>query len=238
MSPKKDKGTKGGKKGAPKGGFSGGKLSSPLTMKGGKKDPRHILNLAMCAPKVMPIWFRKFNKDEEAFAGPWLRGLMEDPDRMEALGIAAVVKRKGADGVTPLPQKPGTMWAWQQVLVIIGDDGDDPQRREEIASAIMSDFNEHARRPLFEYPTRMRFGRDYTAADPVPADVYLLDSDVCCLMQNCYEADQLSLEDLKEHDDIMALWWSDLDAGRAAMDAFIENEEHENHTDSIAHGSG
>ena len=231
MSPKK----KGGGKQPAKGGFASGKLSSPLQMKGGKRDPRHILNMVLVAPMVLLCWVRRFNRDEEAFWGPYLRMLLENPEKMEELNIAAIVKRRGEDGVTEMPQKPGSTWGWSQLILILGEEGLSPEVRESAASAVISDFNEHAVRPLFDYPTRMRLGRDFTAADPAAADTALLDKDVISLMENCYEG--MPLADVADDPDIMKLWWSDVGAGAEIVAQHVESRAFYEHADRLSDGA-
>ena len=198
---------------------SGAKKGKKLNL-GKSKDTRYLLEMVGVLAGVLLLWFRKPNKEEEAFVGPYIRMLMDKPDKMEELGIAAIIRRKGADGTTEKPQKAGSTWGWSQLLVVIGEDKNTPEERERVASAILDDFNAHCTRAMFDYPNRARFARDYTAAIMEPADAHILDKDVLGLMKSAYET---PLEDLKFHVEVMEKFWSNVEEGGEKIDEFVAN---------------
>ena len=223
-------GRKGGGKSpsTPIGKFSLGK--GPLTLSSGKKDARHhIIVMGLC-PGLVVCWMKKFNKEEEPFLGPYIRLLEDDPAKMEELGISAILKRRGEDGNTEMPQQPGGNFPWRAFLLTVPEDCNTPESREEAVQALMDDFNSKAQQPLFKHPQQVKWGRDVTGDSPRPADVALLDRDVCQLMASGH---QIPLEEVKEDASEMAKWWEDAEQGAAVMENCLATIDFYNHDERL-----
>ena len=85
----------------------GGKKKLLNLSSGKAKDTRHLLEMVAVAAGLLLLWWRRPNKEEEAFVGPCMRVLNENPDKMEELGISAVIRRRGRDGATEKLQDKG-----------------------------------------------------------------------------------------------------------------------------------
>ena len=216
----KSKGKGGGKApGTPKSAFSGGKFKKSADfLKGMKKDNRHLLFWQSLQQGIMVGWFQMGNKEEEAFVGPYLKMLQDNPELMEQLGVDAIVYRKGPDG-EPMPQNPGTDYNWRQLVFIIGEEENTAEHREGLANGVIANFNLHATVTLFRYPRNVKSGGDITA-NPIPAvGVSLLDKDVIGLLMAAYP--YTALDELKGFDEVMTSFWDEPTHGAGVMDDFI-----------------
>jgi hypothetical protein len=231
-SAKEGKG--GGGKSPPKSNFaSAGKFKkSPDFMKNMKKDNRHWLIGEGHSAGIATMYFKKFNKDEEAYIGPWLKLLDDNPEMKEELGIDAILFRRGEDGNTALTQNPETDYAWRIMVFVIGEDNNTVERREQLMNGVIAHFNLHANAPLFRYPRKCRFGIDRTEDPMTSCGSALLNKDVIGLLLSAYSDN--TLEDLKGYDEIMKAFWGSVEDGVQAIDEYVidfggeQNETNDN----------
>jgi hypothetical protein len=219
MPPKKIN-PKPGPKSPPKSAFSTGKFTggSPF---GAKKDTRHQLFIEGLHNGIVVMYIKKHNVDEEPFLNHDYRLLSEDAQVKESLGVTAILSRKGVDGITTMKQSSSSTYPWRQIVCIGGEESNTAAKRGRLASLLVGHLNNNATTENYRYPKRVKFGGDVTGVTFRPLDCCLLDSDVIGAMEAAYP--ETTLSDLSEFEDIMATFWSDLEHGNEAMDAFQDD---------------
>lgn len=203
------------KHGAPmKSAFKTGKYKGGSPLKNGKKDNRNVLYIVGVQNGIAVVYFKKPNKDEEAFLSYDMENF-GNPTVAEAFGINDVAHRKGEDGETALKQGPNSDWNWRQLLLIIGEDDNTPQGRRAAANAIVDEVNRNATTASYRYPKKCRFGGDLSAVPLATVDSVLLDADVLGLILAAYPS--VAVSQLMEERDILATFWCDTAHGREVL---------------------
>ena len=210
-----------GSKKPPVSAFNGGKFKSRISLTG-KKDVRNHVIVEGLQCGVVVAHVKKFNKEEEAFIGPHVRHLENNEDVMENVGVNAILNRKGADGDTPMMQKPDGQYPWKQFLFVVGESNNTKQERIRLGSKLADHLNDMSSVEC-KFPCKSKFVKDITSATPCPLDACLLDADVLRLMPAAYPG--LSMEEMMNFDCIMAGFWCNTDRGQELMMQVNEEEE-------------
>ena len=204
-------------------------LKSALAMKGkgtvvspsGKKDPRHQYITKGYKGGIIQAWLKKHNKNEEAFAAPFLMELDSDEEACKSINCNGVFQRRGEDGKTPLPQAEGSTWGWRSLLFIVDEEENTPKKRKELADAVIAKFNEKATTAHYRYPRKFKWGKDVTEDDMACVDTDgLLDGDIIRLMSHAF-SHAMSLEEMTTNEDVMKLFWSDMSTGAAVVNEHV-----------------
>lgn len=212
----------GTEKNRPQSAFKSGQYKGTTPLKG-RKDIRHHLIVEGFQNGIVLAYMEKHSSEEEPFLGPDYRILAEDPNVGEELGINAVVFRKGLDGISPMPQAPGSSYHWRQFLLIVGEDNNTADMRRTIAEVLVAHFNANATTEFYQYPRKVKFHEDRTPSLLEPVDKGLLDEDVIGIMMAAYPGE--TLVTLQTYPEIMASFWSDADHGREVMEGSAGMED-------------
>ena len=206
----------GGKKGGspPKSAFGKGKFSgSPGNF---KKDNRDKLNFERMQNGVLIAWLEKANENAEAFKVCDFRFLNDNPDKMEELDINAIVCRKGSDGETPMKQSASSSYNWRQFVFILGEEkvGNEGDCRE-VLEKVVAFFNENATTAHYQYPRKVKLGRDFTVPEFAPNSKRMLDIDVLGLVLAAFP--DTPIAEIAVWDEIVGCFWEDIEHGRACI---------------------
>lgn len=228
-SAKATKGSGSPGKSPPVSAFNSGKCKKgPLGLKGNKKDDRHHAVIEGLQGGLAVIHFRKFNKEEAAYIGPWERITKNDAEKMADLKIAAFLKRRGPDGFQ-LPQEQGSTWGWTSVLIVLGEEENTEENREQVLADIIADINAVSHKPLFAYPKKFKIGSDATKDPKRCVDRALMDKDVVQLLAEAYP--ETNLDELHEYEEVMEKWFADPKRGETVINDYLSshsiNEEEE-----------
>lgn len=170
---------------------------------------------------IVTIVVKAAMSNKQAYLKHCFELIKNNEDLREHLGISAIVFRRGVDGTTAMPQEEGKSWKWQMLLCIVGEDNNTPEGRREFAGTIMDFFNENATKENYEHPKQCRFGGDLTATPMEPADMGMLDEDVLGLILAAYP--EHSISELMAFDDVIGMFWSDVEHGKSVLQAHEAN---------------
>ncbi|CAB9516443.1 hypothetical protein SEMRO_783_G201860.1 [Seminavis robusta] len=224
MSSPKRTTTNSNKASSPKSAFNAAKFKPSGGFTKGRKDSRHHALVEGLRPGVITMYFKKHNCDEEPYLGPDMKW-MNDPsnaEKMDDLGIHAVLYRKGVDGETSMLQSATSEYSWRQLIFVVGEDNNTPTTRLATAEKVIKFLNGRANTENYKYPKKIKFledlSRDHVAKNLRPLSAALLDEDVCMLMQAAYP--DKALMDLVDFADVMANFWVDPADGATVMEAY------------------
>ena len=157
-----------------------------------------------------------------AYNKPHFARLNADDDLMKSIKVNDVVWRRGVDGVTPLPGKLNAVWNWQGLISIVGVDNihNTAFKQSDFVSPVLEYFNNFEDMgEEYTFTRCTRFMSDHTETPPRKISCALLDDKILYLMLAAYgdDAGEVNLAALAEYDDIVSVYWEDIEYGKNAM---------------------
>jgi hypothetical protein len=157
-----------------------------------------------------------------AYNKPHFAKLNADDSLLETINVNDIVLRRGTDGITALPGKPNAIWSWQGLISIIGVENihNTQFKQSHFVMPVLEYFNNFDElRDEYTFNRFTRFFEDHTQHPPRKISTALLDEKVLYLMLAAYSdnSGELTLGDLAEYDDIVSVYWYDMEYGKNAM---------------------
>ena len=197
----------------------GSNKPSVVTSSNKKKDPRNQLFVEGFHPNFGLAYGKKFNKNH-AMCGGWFCTLAEADETMQQeMGSIGVFPLRGPDG-NFLPQEPGSLWPWKGTLFVVNEEKDGFEERRAFGDRKIAKWNELATTENCRFPRKMKFAKDLTGETLKKLDQGLLDEDVVRVMMSAY-GHAMDLESMKDNNEIMDMFWTDVEQGKKAIDSFV-----------------
>jgi hypothetical protein len=198
-------------------------LGSPLKGKFNGNNSSNKLFVEGFQNGVVLAYVQKAHNNEEAFLR-YDYDLIKNSATVSAnLSVNDIVQRKGSDGTTSMPQKPGSAYPFRAFTFVVGSEFQTAENRREFANGLVAFFNSHANTRYYQYPKKTRVAGDLTKSPLRAISAAVLDKVVIELIQLAYPDD--TLNDIAQHDDIMESFWVDVTIGKSAMEEHeIDNE--------------
>ena len=147
--------------------------------------------------------------------------IRDDEELRNRLNIIMFTFRRGENGNTAMRQSVGSLYNFRLMVMVVPEDMSTAEGRQELVTPLINMLNENKHE--YKYPKSAKFGMDHTSDPMVKPDVGILDNDIVALIQHGYA--DTSLNDIKEDDEIMETWWTDIDYGKAILEHFITLQE-------------
>ena len=183
-------------------------------------DGRYLWYVKGFRGGIIIHWIKKPSREEEAFARKFFDDLKNNPQLLEELGFDLILNMRGDNGIDFRPQSPGSTWPWRVMVSCVGEEENTPENRREQADGGIKLCNSTAKKPHYKFPRNVRFADDLTGEKMCALDSILLDADVIMLMQAAYPT--MTLEEMVDDEDLMADFWTDVDAGTEVVNKHIK----------------
>jgi hypothetical protein len=174
---------------------------------------------------IMCCWVHKHNKPkEEAFLKHDFDTILQSEEIRKQLQINEIVHIRGLDGATFMPQKTSeTKYGFRMFLCMIGEGNNTKKGRRQIANRIISFLNANANEKNYKFPRPSEFGNDITSDPKRALDTALLNQDILRVIKLSYP--DHDLQELTEFDDVIEMFFSDIEVGKAIMMSAHQTEE-------------
>jgi hypothetical protein len=185
------------------------------------RDTRNQVMIRQTTANIMEVWVAKSDGVSEAVYYKDIAKIREDAELRERLNIVMFTFRRGENGSTPMRQCAGSQYNYRLMIMGVPEDKSNMEGRKELVQPLIDMLNENKHE--YKYPKSSKFGMDHTTDPMVKPDVGILDNDIVALIEHGYS--NMSLTEVKDDNDIMGMWWTDIEYGQAIIENFITMQE-------------